>query len=160
MNKRQHHLNESSSARLGISQKLEILPSPNSKQTRSLGANFLMDVKLWRIYFDRRGDLNVRLVSVVLYIMWRSNFTIPHSFAAYICRLYSGNPPTFAAYICRQHLPPTVAAYICRIHLTHTFAAYILEVRLHFEQAPIFYACVNILGKCQYFDDFFAISFA
>jgi len=29
-----------------------------------------------------------------------------------------------------------------------------LEVRLHFEQAPIFYACVNIIGKCQYFDDF------
>ncbi len=29
--KRQHHLNESSSARLRRSQKLEILPSPNSK---------------------------------------------------------------------------------------------------------------------------------
>jgi hypothetical protein len=31
-------LNESSSARLGGSQQLEILPSPNSKQTQSLGA--------------------------------------------------------------------------------------------------------------------------
>jgi hypothetical protein len=31
MEERQHHLNESSSARLGRSQKLEILPSPNSK---------------------------------------------------------------------------------------------------------------------------------
>jgi hypothetical protein len=61
MNERQHHLNESSSARLGRSQKLEILPSPNSKQTQSLGANFLMDAKLWRIYFNRRGDFNVRL---------------------------------------------------------------------------------------------------
>ena len=40
MKERQHHLNESSSARLGRSQKLEILPSPNSK---SLGAYFLMD---------------------------------------------------------------------------------------------------------------------
>jgi hypothetical protein len=55
--------------------------------------------------------------------MWRSNFTIPHSFAA-----------TFAAYI----LLPMFAAYI---------------YRLHFEQAPIFYACANILSKCKYFDD-------
>ncbi len=38
MVERQHHLNESSSARLRRSQKLEILPSPNSK---SLGAYFL-----------------------------------------------------------------------------------------------------------------------
>jgi hypothetical protein len=37
MEERQHHLNESSSARLRRSQKLEILPSPNSK---SLGAYF------------------------------------------------------------------------------------------------------------------------
>ncbi len=51
---------------LDICQKLEILPSPNSKQTQSLGANFLMDAKLWRIYFNRRGDFNVRLVSVVV----------------------------------------------------------------------------------------------
>jgi hypothetical protein len=38
--------------------------------------------------------------------------------------------------------------------LTPIFAAYDLEIRLHFEQAPIFYACANILGKCQYSDDF------
>ena len=38
MEERQHHMNESSSARLRRSQKLEILPSPNSK---SLGAYFL-----------------------------------------------------------------------------------------------------------------------
>ncbi len=69
MNEREHHLNESSSARLGRSQKLEILPSPNSKQTQSLGANFLMDAKLWRIYFTRRGDFNVRLVSVLYHVV-------------------------------------------------------------------------------------------
>jgi hypothetical protein len=80
--------------------------------------------------------------------MWRSNFTIPHRFAAYICRLYL--PPTFVAYV----LPPTFAAYIFRLCLPPTFAAYILGIRLHFEQGPIFLACVNILGKCQYFDDF------
>ena len=65
--------------------------------------------------------------------MWRSNFTIPHSFGAYILDicLYFGHPPIFWT------------------------SAYILEIRLHFEQAPIFYACANILGKCQYFNDFF-----
>ena len=68
--------------------------------------------------------------------------------AAYIC--CTALPPTFAAYI----LLPMFAAYICRQHLPPTFSAYILEVRLHFEQAPIFYTCANILGKCQYFDDF------
>jgi hypothetical protein len=38
MHERRHHLNESSSARLGGSQRLEILPSPNSKQTQSFDA--------------------------------------------------------------------------------------------------------------------------
>jgi hypothetical protein len=61
MEERQHHLNESSSARLGRSQKLEILQSPNSK---SLGAYLLMDAYI----FDRRRDFNVRLVPVVYYV--------------------------------------------------------------------------------------------
>ncbi len=68
MEERQHHLNESSSARLGRSQKLEILPSPNSK---SLGAYFLMEAYI----FHRRRDFNVRLVIVVYYvahIFWKS----------------------------------------------------------------------------------------
>ncbi len=38
MNERRHHLNESSSARLGESQQLDILPSPNSKQAQNLSA--------------------------------------------------------------------------------------------------------------------------
>jgi hypothetical protein len=64
--------------------------------------------------------------------MWRSNFTIPHSFGAYILdiRLYFGNPP-----------------------ISWT-SAYILEKRLHFEKAPIFCVYANILGKRQYFDNF------
>jgi hypothetical protein len=61
LKERQHHLNESSSARLGRSQRLEILPSPNSK---SLGAYFLMDAYI----FDRPSDFNVRLVTVVYYV--------------------------------------------------------------------------------------------
>jgi hypothetical protein len=98
--------------------------------------------------------------------MWRSNFTIPHRFAAYIFVAYV-LPPTFAANICRIHLPPTFAANICRIHLPHIFAAnicrihlphiiaaYISEIRLRFEQASIFYAYANILSKRLYFDDF------
>jgi hypothetical protein len=61
MEERQHHLNESSSARLRRSQKMEILPSPNNK---SLGAFFLMDAYI----FDRRRDFNVRLVYIVYYV--------------------------------------------------------------------------------------------
>jgi hypothetical protein len=47
-------------------------------------------------------------------------------------------------------LPPIFAAYICRLYLPPIFwkSAHI------FEQAPIFYACANILGKRQYFNDF------
>jgi hypothetical protein len=42
MHERRHHLNESSSARLGGSQQLEILPSPNSKRL-----NFGWAPKFW-----------------------------------------------------------------------------------------------------------------
>jgi hypothetical protein len=58
--------------------------------------------------------------------MWRSNFTIPHSFGAY----NFGHPPIFWKSAC------------------------ILEIRLYFEQAPIFYVYANVLGKRQYFDNF------
>jgi hypothetical protein len=91
------------------------------------------------------------------YIMWRSNFTIPHSFAGYICRLHL--PATFAAYI----LPPMFAAYICRLYLQPIFAAYIC--RLYFGNPPTFWASANILCMCEYFRQvpifwwFFAMSF-
>jgi hypothetical protein len=71
MEERQHHLTESSSARLRRSQKLEILPSPNSK---SLGAYF------WaHTFFIRREDFNGHLVTIVYYEartfwMWRIYF--------------------------------------------------------------------------------------
>ena len=75
MHERQHHPNESSSARLGGSQQLEILPSPNSKQTQSLGACFSDGRMTWAprflicaVIFIRRGDFNVRLVSSVYYV--------------------------------------------------------------------------------------------
>ncbi len=69
---------------------------------------------------------------------------------AVILQFRTALPPIFAAYICRLYLSPTFA----RLYLPPIFAAYILEIRLHFEQAPIFYACVNILRKRQYFDNF------
>jgi hypothetical protein len=75
MNERQHHLNESYSAGLGGSQHLEILPSPNSKQTQSLGADFsdgriaLAPIFLISaITFISRRDFNVRLDSIVYYV--------------------------------------------------------------------------------------------
>ncbi len=124
MNERQHHLNESSSARLGRSQKLEILPSPNSKQTQSLGANFLM-TQSFGAYILIGAEISTSAL-FLSYIMWRSNFTIPHSFAAYILEIRLHLPPTFAAYIS--------VAYICRIHLPPIFwkSAYILSKRQYF----------------------------
>ena len=153
MNERQHHLNESSSARLGRSQQLEILPSPNSKQTQSLGADFSDGrIALAPIFLIRAEILTSALF--LSYIMWRSNFTIPHSFAANICRLHL--PPIFCCLclppiFCCLCLPPTFAACICRIYLPHMFAAYILKIRLHSEQAPIFYACANIFRQAPIF---------
>ena len=106
MKERQHHLNESSSARLRRSQKLEILPSPNSK---SLGAYFLMDAY---IFIGAEISTSALFLS---YIMRCSNFTILHSLAANICRLHL--PPIF----CCLCLPPTLAPYICRLHLPPMF---------------------------------------
>ena len=72
MEERQHHLRESSSAGLRRSQKLEILPSPNSK---SLDALHLRA----HTSFIGREDFNGRLVTVVYYetrtfLMWRIYF--------------------------------------------------------------------------------------
>jgi hypothetical protein len=137
MEERQHHLNESSSARLGRSQKLEILPSPNSK---SWGAYFLMDT-----YMLIGAEISTSVL-YISYTMWRSNFTIPHSLGAYILdmRIYFRNAHIF--------LTCTYILDMCiYFEKTHTFweSAYILSKRLHFEQTPIFCVYANILGKCQ-----------
>ncbi len=122
MNERQYHLNESSSARLGRSQQLEILPSPNSKQTQSFCADFSDGhIALAHIFLISAEILTSALF--LSYIMWRSNFTIPHSFAAYILDicLYFGNPPLFWT------------------------SAYILDIRLYFGNPPIFWTSADIL---------------
>jgi hypothetical protein len=72
MEERQHHLRESSSAGLRRSQKLEILPSPNSKSSGRLHLRA-------HTSFIGRGDFNGRLVTVVYYetrtfFMWRRYF--------------------------------------------------------------------------------------
>ena len=137
MNERQHHLNESSSARLGRSQQLEILPSPNSKQTQSLGADFSDGrIALAHIFLISAEILTSALF--LSYIMWRSNFTIPHSFAAYICRLYV--PPIFwkSAYILskRQYFDDFCNEF-CLILLLQIFM-YIFSIYLCILCAPIF----------------------
>jgi hypothetical protein len=74
MSENQHiyeDLNESSSARPGGSQQLEILPSPNSKRT----PNFSAQILARRRNFTRRGDFNVRHSSIV-----RLNFYQAHKF--------------------------------------------------------------------------------
>ncbi len=72
MEERQHHLRESSSAGLRRRQKLEILPSSNSK---SFGRLHLRA----HTSFIGREDFNGRLVTVVYYetrtfLMWRKYF--------------------------------------------------------------------------------------
>ncbi len=122
MNERQHHLNESSSARLGRSQHLEILPSPNSKQTQSLGADFSDGrIALAHIFLISAEILTSALF--LSYIMWRSNFTIP----AQLWCIHFGNPPIFWT------------------------SAYILDIRLYFGHLPIFWISAYILSKRQCF---------
>ena len=77
MEERQHHLRESSSAGLRRSQKLEILPSPNSKSLDAYicGRQHLRPPTS----FIGRGDFNGRPVTVVYYdtrtfFMWRRYF--------------------------------------------------------------------------------------
>jgi hypothetical protein len=114
MEERQHHLNESSSARLRRSQKMEILPSPNSK---SLGAYFLMDAYI----FDRRRDFNVRLVYIVYYVGAHIlQFRIAWAHIFWIC-----------AYIL------DMCIYFGYAHIFWT-CAYILNMCIYFGYAHIF----------------------
>jgi hypothetical protein len=93
MSERQHiyeDLNESSSARPGGSQQLDIPPSPNSKRM----PNFSADI------FARRGDFNARQGSIVrLYFFQTPTFCIPANVSggAYILytRQYFHETPRF-----------------------------------------------------------------
>ncbi len=126
MEERQHHLNESSSARLRRSQKMEILPSPNSK---SLGANFLMDAYIldMHIYFGHA------------HIFWTCAYILD-------MRIYFGHAYIF--WTCANILD-------MRIYFRHLpifwESAYILDKRTYSEQALTFWADANILCIREYF---------
>ncbi len=84
-------LNESSSAWLGGSQQLEILPSPNSKRAQNFSAWVLIGAEIlearqfrWRRDFTRRRDFNVRLSSIVY--CQAHGFCIPQKFSAKVFR--------------------------------------------------------------------------
>ncbi len=87
MSERQHiyeDLNESSSARPGGSQQLEIPPGPNSKRTPNFSADSLA----------RRGDFNARQGSIVrLYFYQAPIFCIPAS--VFMRRQYFHETPRF-----------------------------------------------------------------
>ncbi len=129
MSERQHiyeDLNESSSARPGGSQQLEIPPSPNSKRT----PNFFADIWLGAEIFTRRGDFNARQGSIVrLYFYQAPIFCVPAQI--FIRRQYFWHPPEFS------------------------WDANILSIRQNFHEtprfrhAPIISYDANILGMHQ-----------
>ncbi len=87
-------LNKSSSARLGESQQLEILPSPNSKRAQNfsawvlIGAEFLGARQFcWRRDFTRCRDFNLLLSSIVYCQV--HGFYIPQEFSTEVfCRSF------------------------------------------------------------------------
>ena len=73
--------------------------------------------------------------------VWAPIFWWMHSFGAYILIGFQ-RPPCF----CRISCGAVILQF--RTALPPTFAAYILRVRLHFEQAPIFWAGAYISCMC------------
>jgi hypothetical protein len=125
MSERQHiyeDLNESSSARPGGSQQLEIPQSPNSKRT----PNFSADI------FARGGDFNAHQDSIVrIYSYQMPTFCIP-------AKILGG---TYILYI-RQHFHETPIFWV---------SANILGICQYFHETPIFWASANIFMRCQDF---------
>jgi hypothetical protein len=67
-------LNESSSARPGGSQQLEILPSPNSKRTQTFPLKYWLGAEI----LPRRGDFNIRHGSIARLNFYQApKFCIP-----------------------------------------------------------------------------------
>jgi hypothetical protein len=115
-------LNESSSARLGGIQQLEILPSTNSKRAQNFSAWVLIGAEIlearqfcWRRDFTRRWDFNVRLSSIAYY--QAHGFCIPQKFSAEVFR--RSFPQKFSATVFRSKFPPKFSAWILGIR--HNF---------------------------------------
>ncbi len=143
-------LNESSSARLGGSQQLEILPSPNSKRAPDFSAWILIGAEIleaqqfcWRSNFTRRGDFNVRLSSIVYYqahefcisaAVFRRSF--PQQFSAEVFR--RSFPQQFSAAVFRSSFPQQFSAAVFRSNFPQKFpqqiSAWVLGIRHNFHE--------------------------
>ena len=134
MEERQHHLNESSSARLRRSQKLEILPSPNSK---SLGAYIF-----GRIHLSQAAKISTAAL-LLSYIMRRE-----HSWcgANILCmRRYFGYAQIFHG--CKHFMGADIS-WARIFHRRECFmSANILDVRGYFTCKQIFWVCADI-SRC------------
>ncbi len=109
-------LNESSSARLGGSQQLEILPITNSKRAHNFPAWVLIGAEILEAQqFCWRRDFNVRLSSIAYY--QAHGFCIPQKFSAEVFR--NSFPQKFSATVFRSKFPPKFSAWILGIR--HNF---------------------------------------
>ncbi len=124
-------LNESSSARLGGSQQLEILPSPNSKRAPDFSAWILIGAEIleaqqfcWRGNFTRCGDFKVHLSSIVYYQahefciseeVFRRSF--PQQFSAAVFR--RSFPQKFSAAVFRRSFPQQISAWVFCLNFRH-----------------------------------------
>ncbi len=82
----------------------------------------------------------------LLYIMWRSN--LPHTFAAYICRLYFESPPTFWAsanilYMCEYFRQVPIFWWFFAISFAWFVAA---NICVYFQYLFMHFMCTNIFG--------------
>jgi hypothetical protein len=109
MSENQHiyeDLNESSSARLGGSQQLEILPSPNSKRSPNFSAQILNRLRNFRGAEILPGA-EISTSAIVLSRTTR--------------RINSVCPPKFSAAIFRLNFPQQISAAIFRLNFPPEF---------------------------------------
>ena len=109
MHERRHHLNESSSARLGGSQQLEILPSPNSKRA----PNFFTQI------LDRRR--NFRGAEILPGAEISTSAIVLSHIARRMNSVYVrlNFPQQFSAGIFRNKFPQQFSAAIFRLNFKH-----------------------------------------
>ncbi len=93
MSERQHiyeDLNESSSARPGGSQQLEVLRSPNSKRTPNFSPIFWLGAGI----LPRRGDFNARHSPIIRLYFYQAPIFCVSAYILYT-RLYFHETPEF-----------------------------------------------------------------
>jgi hypothetical protein len=102
-------LNESSSARLGGSQQLEILPSPNSKKSPNFSAWILIGAEGNFAGAVILLDAEISTSALVLsYIVRRMNFVFPQKFSA---EVFSRSfPQKFSTEVFHRSFPKQISA--------------------------------------------------